>query len=135
MLIKIIISERNTSLGPRKVPEGVNTAWVCAFFNKLADSFNGKVRRDDHSSFRTLLNDDSFHIPFFKEALSVLSRMRYVDPKTKIPVSRQPPTLRNLVSTVRGFIRLWDKLKGLGFQNLKTKHINQDPLWRISFQE
>ncbi|XP_043470970.1 uncharacterized protein LOC122504119 isoform X1 [Leptopilina heterotoma] len=121
--------ERNTSLGPRKIPdEGANTAWVCAFFNKLADAFNGKVQTDEQSPFRTLLTDDSFHIPFFKEAISILTRMRFVDKKTKILVTRQPPTLRNLISTIRGFIHLWEKLKGLGFKNLKTKHLNQDPL-------
>lgn len=86
------------------------------------------MQTDEHSSFRTLLTDRSYHIPFFKEALAILNRIRYVDLKTKKPLARQPPTLRNLIKTIRGFILLWEKLKGLGFKNLKTKHINQDPL-------
>lgn len=74
------------------------------------------------------MNDESFHIQFFKEAIGKIQRMRYVDPTSKKPLSKQPPSLNNLILTIRGFLNLWTKLKELGFKHLKTKHINQDPL-------
>lgn len=73
------MEERKTLIGPKSNPsEEVNTAWICSFFNDLADAFNGKVAKDDSSEMRTLLTDESFHIKFFKEAASHVERMLFV---------------------------------------------------------
>ena len=118
-----------TRLGPRKVPdEGEDTAYVLGFFNKLTDAFNGKIRKNENSEFRTVLSDRSFHIDFFKHAKAQIARMRYVNPVTKDPVSQQPSCLQSLESTIEGFLHLWEKLKNIGFKQLKTNHFNQDPL-------
>ena len=108
--------------------EGKNTANFLFFGNKLTDAFNGKVKHDPHSEYRTLLTDSSFHLQFFDEAYQEISLMRFVDPKTKKPVNRQPPTLKNFKLTLRGFKFLWKRLKDLGFESLKTAFVNQDPL-------
>lgn len=121
--------ERNTSLGKKSIPEeGKNTAWICGFFNAVADSLNGKVKIDESSDLRTLMTDTSFHLHFFKEAARKISNMHYVNPKTKKPVMHQPPSLNNLKETLLRIPLLWKKLKTLGFENLKTVHLNQDPL-------
>ena len=124
-----LIPARATDSTPKCIPaDGVNTAFILAFCNKLSDAFNGKVKKDNHSHFRTLLTDTSFHLPFFDEATAVVSRMRYVDKTTKLPTKNQPSCLRNLKKTIQGFRLLWSRLKELGFTCLKTKHINQDVL-------
>ena len=108
--------------------EGRNTAHVFAFLNKLSDAFNGKVAHGTSTAFRTLLTDSSFHMAFFDEAKAKLARMRYVERGTHVPISRQPPSLQNLKKTIDGTQLLWKKLQNLGFKQLKTKHVNQDPL-------
>lgn len=103
---------RNTSLRSRQVPwEGRNTAVITSFFNKLMDAFNGKLNKDQHCQYRTVMTDNSFHIQFFKEAVEKLGLMRYVSCETKRPAATQPSSLKNLISTVRGFEVLWEKLK------------------------
>ena len=114
---------------PKCIPAvGVNTAFILAFCNKLSDAFDGKVKKDNHSHFKTLLTDTSFHLSFFDEAIAVVSRMRYVDKTTnnKVPTKNQPSCLWNMKKTIQGFQLLWSRLKELGFTCLKTKHINQD---------
>ena len=106
---------------------------ISFFFNKLFDSFNGLVKRDPHSDFRTLLTDTSYHLSFFDEAISVLARMRFVNKETKKSVPKQPSCLENLVKTIRGFKKLWYRLKESSLTRLKTIHINQDPLENFFF--
>ena len=122
-------AEWETSIGPRRVAlEGRDTAEVFEFLNKLGDAYNGKVAHDPNSEFRTLLTDTSFHMGFFNEAKAKLMRMRFVDRQSRKPLSRQPPSMQNLQKTIQGTQLLWNRLKDLGFQHLKTKHLNQDPL-------
>ena len=117
-----------THLEPRKVPdEGGDSAYVLGFFNKLTDAFNGKIRKDENSEFRTVLSDRSFHIDFFKHAEAQIARMRYVNPVTKDPAS-QPSYLESLETAIKRFLHLWEKLKNIGFKQLKTSHDNRDPL-------
>ena len=58
----------------------------------------------------------------------MLARMRFVNKETGKPVTKQPSCLENLIKTIRGFKKLWYRLKELGLTRLKTRHINQDPL-------
>ena len=108
--------------------QGRDTAEVLAYFNILSDAFNGKVKKDPKSFYRTLFDDDSFHYDFFSDARRKLTRMRYVERDTKKPIKTQPPCLTNLIKTIDGVQLLWKRLKELGFTSLKTKHLNQDPL-------
>lgn len=104
------------------------TAWFLFFCNKLSDAFNGKINTDPSSQYRTFLNDQSFHIPFFDGAIKNLHSMRLVNKNTNINTPHQPPTLQNLIFTLQGFKAMWTTLKKLGFRNLKTKNISQDLL-------
>lgn len=119
---------KSTDEGPKGIPaDGVNTAFVLAFFNKLFDALNGKTITDRSSNFRTILTDDSFHLKFFDEAIAILSRMTFVS-KSSRKIIDQPPSLNNLIKTIQGIKVLWKNLKQLGFTSLKTRHLNQDPL-------
>lgn len=125
----IISTARTTTVGSRQIPdEAVNTSWIAAFFNKVADAFNGKVKKDENSPYRTVMTDTSFHNEFLKEGISHLKRMLYVDCESKKKKTNQPSSLKSLESTMRGIQLLWRRLKEIGFRHLKTKNLNQDPL-------
>ena len=79
--------------------EGRHTAEVFGFLNKLGDAYNGKVAHYPNSECRTLMTDTSFHVAFFKEPKAKLMRMRFVDRQSRIPSSRQPPSMQNLLKT------------------------------------
>ena len=104
------------------------TVWIQLLFLHSATSCLTPSMEKWRKPFRTILTDTSFHLPFFDEAIAVVSQMRYVDKTTKLPTKNQPSCLRNLKKTIQGFQLLWSRLKELVVTYFKTKHINQDIL-------
>ncbi|XP_076247801.1 uncharacterized protein LOC143187475 [Calliopsis andreniformis] len=117
-----------TDHGPLKIPkeEGLTTAEVLNFFNKLFDSVNGHSAATE-AQLRTVISEASAHEEFWSDAIKYIKCMRYVHPLTKMPVSGSL-CLKNWMKTISAFQVLWRLLKTQGFKNFKTRLINQDPL-------
>ncbi|XP_076285771.1 uncharacterized protein LOC143211731 [Lasioglossum baleicum] len=117
-----------TDHGPLKIPkeEGLTIAEVLNFFNKLFDSVNGHVAAVEVAP-RTVISEASAHEEFWSDAMRSLKCMCYVHPLTKMPVSGAL-CLKNWMKTISSFQILWRCLKTQGFDNCKTRSINQDPL-------
>lgn len=96
---------------------GKTTAFIMKFFNKLFDVLNG----------RDLMTASSHHIEFLKEAKGVLHKMRFVN-KIDTTKTESLPSLKNLIFTIDSVLRLWKVLVGLGFTELDTRKLNQDPM-------
>lgn len=102
------------------------TADFLLFGDKLFDSVNGSLIDPEHGkSLRCAVKEDSPHVDFWYEAIQVLQTVKYV-PSGKSDYV--PPTIKNWISTLHGFIYIWKKLKEVGFQYLLPRNLNQDPL-------
>lgn len=117
----------NTTAGKLKIAanEGVVAAKTLAFFDQLFDSVNGHTTKME-TPLRVAVSERSKHHEFWPEAREKLKLMQFVD-KDHIPV-RAVPTLTNWVRTIDGFIKLWPTVQKAGFDHLKTRFVNQDPL-------
>lgn len=96
------------------------------FFNKLFDSVNAHTLHPE-TPLRVAVTTNSKHHKFWSDAIKRLSKMRFVDPKTKQPV-KCIPSLKNWIFTIRGFRNIWKIMDNEGIKFLKTRNINQDPL-------
>ena len=105
--------------------EAKGTAEICRFFNNLFDSVNGSDENDVYE-LRRPVTENSAHHKFWDEALTFLKSIRFLDNENDQPTS--VPSLKNWITTVEGFKLLWKKVHNLGFTELKTKYVNQDPL-------
>ncbi|XP_076283984.1 uncharacterized protein LOC143210731 [Lasioglossum baleicum] len=106
--------------------EGLTTAEVLNFFNKLFDSVNGHTAASE-APLRTVVSEASGRQEFWSDAIRGLKCMRYVHPVTKVPVSGAL-CLKNWVNIISSFEILWRFLKTQGYEDLKTRYVNQDPL-------
>jgi len=68
----------------------------------------------------------SAHHSFWYDAIRQLNNIKFIDKKTKKPVST--PSLNNWIITIKGFQKLWATIDKAGIKYLKTRNINQDPL-------
>lgn len=100
-----------TDHGPLKLPkeEGLTTAEVLNFFNKLFDSVNGHIAASE-APLRTVISEASAHEKFWSDAMRSLKCIRYVHPITKVPESRAL-CLKNWMKTISSFKILWSCLK------------------------
>ncbi|XP_011880898.1 PREDICTED: uncharacterized protein LOC105569228, partial [Vollenhovia emeryi] len=117
----------NTNIGPLQIPEeeGLATAKVLDFFNKLFDSINGLQLRSD-TPLRVAVKENSKHHSFWYDAIKFLENMRFIHKTTKKPMS--VPSLKHWITTIKGFQKLWATVNKAGMKYLKTRYINQDPL-------
>lgn len=106
--------------------EGRDTADMILFFDRLFDSVNGHTLKPE-KSLRVVVSDKSPHFSFWKEAIKRLRRMRFVDPKDKKPL-KELTILKNWISTIQGFRKLWKVLKTYKFKYFKPRILNQDSL-------
>lgn len=104
-----------------------------SFFKKLSDALNGEKKEDDPSyELATLFTQDSFHQQFLETAKKELRRMRFIDRETQMPVDKRMSCLENFITTVEGFQTLWEKINKLGFEFMKTRDFNLEPLDNFS---
>lgn len=117
-----------SQIGPLQIPTkaGYDTAMALDLFNKIFDSVNAHTLHPQ-TPLRIAVTKNSKHHKFWPYAIKRLSNMRYVDPKTKLPV-KCIPSLKNWVFTLRGFQKIWKIVESKGIRFLKTRNINQDPL-------
>ncbi|TGZ56683.1 Uncharacterized protein DBV15_12521, partial [Temnothorax longispinosus] len=118
-----VFSFVDTDIGLLKIPqkEGFVTAKVLDFFNKLFDFVN-KLQYTPASC----CNKKSQHHTFWNNAIKFLHDMRFVNKTTKKPIFT--PSLKNWITTVKGFKKIWALVNKAGIKCLKTGYINQDPL-------
>lgn len=118
----------NTIYGPLKMPEkeGCDTAEMILFFDRLFDSVNGHTLKPE-KPLRVAVSDDSPHFSFWKRAIKRLRRMRFVDSVDKKPL-KESTILKNWISTILGFRKLWKILKTYKFKYFKPRILNQDSL-------
>lgn len=107
------------------VEEGLATAEVVNFFNNLFDSVNGK---ENENELRCLVTKTSAHNAFWTDAKNILRNMHYINKVTQTIIT-SVLTLKNWLFTIDGFQKIRKTLNiKYGFQNLKTRFCNQDPI-------
>jgi len=89
--------------------------------DKLFDSVNNSSTViQPGKELRSAVTSTSIHWEFWKEALLVLESMKFG--KSKVP------TIKNWISTIKGFQYLCKKLLNAGFKFLSLRSFNQDPV-------
>ncbi|KAJ8968825.1 hypothetical protein NQ314_002087 [Rhamnusium bicolor] len=94
-------------LGLKDLPEAEGTAAFFIFIDKLS-----------------AVKEESGHVEFWYEAIKVLRTVKF-HKKGKQSV---PPSIKNWIHTLKGFIYLWSWLKQDNFTFMCTRNFNQDPL-------
>nr|CAI5856389.1 unnamed protein product [Callosobruchus analis] len=104
-----------------------DTADLLLFFDSLFDSVNGSlINPPPGKSLRGLVTRKSRHLLTWEKALEILSKMYFT-----LPNSRKqfiPPSIKNWIFTIRGFIYIWKKMSGMGCTSLAARAFNQDPV-------
>lgn len=116
----------NNSQQTLKLPQDASeTALFIEFCDKLFDSLNGSQtfsREGKH--LRTAVTSTSPHLGFWREAIKILSSIKFVT-KTGYCV---PPSIKNFIQTLKNFQLLFYNLKKVGFTKMKPRTFNQDGL-------
>ncbi|XP_074033220.1 transposable element P transposase [Leptinotarsa decemlineata] len=108
--------------------EAEHTADLILFLDELFDSLNvSRKSKPEAKRLKCALTSNSGHSKFWKEALPLITRMRYFSlQKNKFIL---PPTLKNLHFTLRGFLYLKNiPLTKFDFKYILTAAFNQDAL-------
>lgn len=96
------------------------TAQVLLFFNDLFDSLNGSGDPQTDSLFGSV-NENSIHFVFWDYALSVLSKMSFIDKITKKANNRSSVILK-FMSTIRGYIELTRICLNMNMKNVALRY-------------
>lgn len=76
--------------------------------DQVFDSVNGSTYEADHGKqLRCAVKENSCHVPFWKDSISVFKSIFFITTKGE----RVPPSVKNWVKTLRGFICMWEMLK------------------------
>lgn len=96
------------------------TAQILIFYNDLFDSMNGSC-----STVKNELNSpvtkNSVHFQFWKYALVMLSKMKFIDKVTGKPTNRTK-NVQNWQSTVKGYCELSEKCLNLGMTGVALRY-------------
>jgi hypothetical protein len=88
--------------------DALGTAKIVKFFDKVFDSVNGGTLRPSCGKpLRGGVWKNSDHLNFWKEAIKTLKNMYFVDKGGKKTI---PPSLKNWIVTLEGFLDLNEKL-------------------------
>ncbi|KAK9710416.1 Transposase protein [Popillia japonica] len=120
-------------LVPGFPPSASDTADFLLFFDKVFNSINGSTIKPQNGKFlRCAVTSSSDHMEFWNEAVRVLSTIKFLKEVTKADgrkvITSVPPSIKNWISTLEGFKKIWKKLSDLGFEYLCPRNLNQDPL-------
>lgn len=93
--------------------------------DQVFDSVNGHSCEAEYGKeLRCAIKADSPHLQFWEKSIKVFNSAKFVAASGE----KIPPSIKNWVKTLRGFIYLWKKLSNVGFKYLCLRRINQDPL-------
>lgn len=99
-----------------------------SFFDDLFDSVNGsgtyeKKRRG--KELRTAVTDNSCHHEFWESAIKKLETIKFIDKNNKIT---SVPSIKNWISTLKSYQKLWQTLKQNGIKTMRPRYINSDAI-------
>lgn len=98
-----------------------DTAKLCLFIDKLFDSVNSSSTSVlPGKELRGAVFSTSAHWKFWNEAIQILESMKFS--------SVSVPTIKNWVTTIKGFQYVCKKLLDSGFKFITLRSFNQDPV-------
>lgn len=98
----------------------MDTAKFCLFIDKLFDSVNSSsTNLHPGKELRRAVTYTSNHWKFWEEAIVVLRSMQ---------LNKKIPSIKNWISTIKGFQYLCKKLLNSGFKFITLRSFNQDPI-------
>lgn len=103
-----------------------NTAKLVSFLDDLFDSVNGASLSHKNTKgkmLRKAVTNDSAHHAFWKEALNKINSIKFIDGKGKLS---SVPTLKNWVTTLHSYQRLWQHLKKNNVSVMRPRYFNSD---------
>lgn len=88
-----------------KIPSHyANTAQILLFMNDIFDSINGSENNKE-GTLKSAVQANSIHFSFWEYALSMLSKMNFVN-KSDGKVNNRSSVLKKIESTIRGYMEL-----------------------------
>lgn len=114
--------------GKEVSPTIKNTAETVSFLDDLFDSVNGACTYSSKSKgkpLRRAVTEASPHHSFWKEAIVKLKNMRFVDKNGK---ETTVPSLRNWVTTLESYQRLWQFFSSKNIKIMRPRYYNSDPI-------
>ncbi|XP_049877377.1 uncharacterized protein LOC126374703 [Pectinophora gossypiella] len=104
-----------------------NTAETVLFLDKLFDSVNGAATgaKAAKKPLRLAVTENSQHHDFWREAIQHLKKMKFVDGSGK---EKSVPSIKNFITTLESYMRLWQILKGQGVKLLRPRFFSSDPI-------
>lgn len=105
-----------------------NTAETVSFFDDLFDSVNGASiynKRNKGKPLRQAVTEKSAHHQFWREAISKLESLKFVDSAGK---ETTVPSLKNWVTTLKSFQRLWRFFQSKKIKVMRPRYFNSDPI-------
>ncbi|XP_063385647.1 uncharacterized protein LOC134671933 isoform X3 [Cydia fagiglandana] len=105
-----------------------NTAELVAFLDDLFDSVNGASTHHKHTKgkkLRTAVTENSEHHVFWAKAIPIIENMKLIDHNGKLTTV---PSLRNWVTTLKSFQRLWQVMKDKNIKIMRPRYFNSDAI-------
>lgn len=96
------------------------TAEILYFFNDLFDSMNGS-QTSQNETLRGSVNEHSPHFEFWEYALSMLSKMSFIE-KTTGNSNNRSTILKKFQSTIRGYVEITKICMNLNMVNVAIRY-------------
>ncbi|MBV2145392.1 MAG: hypothetical protein KTM48_01440, partial [Wolbachia endosymbiont of Pissodes strobi] len=123
MFLGTTVETENETLTMDK--SAAETASLLEFLDKLFDSLNGSsFNPSPGKNLRSGVTKSSPHKQFWLDALGILRTFRY----RRNNMDFVPPSLRNLIRTLKNFQKVFQVLTDTGFSHIMPRTFNQDPL-------
>lgn len=104
------IASTDSGLLPR---EAVDTAEFILFMDKVFDSVYGlSVKPLSGKNLRYAVSERTEHVEFWSQSIEVFKTIHFYNNKKKHTI---PPTVKNWIYALKGFVYLWQKLKTQNF--------------------
>ncbi|KAK3932840.1 DNA transposase [Frankliniella fusca] len=107
------------------------TAQLIKEVDELFDSMNGPGRKDKQKARRNNVNNNSYHMQYWREMRQKLTEWVFIrkeTPDSPGGVRHIPPCVEGLQANLISYGRLWNKLKNIGIDTMKLRNFNQDKL-------